>query len=513
MTRPVWERLRTEGPRAPLILAAAAGLSTALWPAPTVLVDYPNHLARAHILAHLGDTPALAEHYAVDAQPSSPKLRLDAVLVPLTRLFGSDIAAALGVTLVLVALTGATLLLDRVLNGRVRWGSAAVLLVLFNALLAWGNINYLLGLAGVLSVLSGWIATESWPVFRRLAVFALASTLLFLLHVVAAGVWAMLVAAYELGRLARDRNAWTGLLPGALQFLPAAVLWVVAPHSMYLYEVSGTRWGTLAEHLLALASPFSFDVWLGRFGSPTALADWLTTLVVLGGLAWGAVSRRLVIDRRLWAPLLLGLAFTLTVPVFLNGLWPSHLRLPTLMACLLAAGSTVRWPAPRLAGAVLVGLLALRLATLVPQMTACGASVAELHDAFALMPQGARVLPVLDGRRNDALCKPWQSFSHIASLAVIDRNAFVPIVFWENTLLDLRDPVWKTTGDKRTVSPDQLRSGASAAVNPAEYWTGWPGRFDHVLWLHLGGAVDPLPDGLNALYQGRAFTLYRASVK
>lgn len=497
----------------PVILFTAVGLSAALWPAPAVLVDYPNHLARAHILAHLGDTPALTEYYAVDAQPIIPYLGLDAVLVPLTRLFGTEIAGALGLTLVLVALTGATLLLDRVLNGRVRWTSAAVLLLLFNALLAWGNITYLLGLAGVMGLLAGWIAAERWSPLRRLAVFAVATTLLFLIHVLAAGVWAMLVAAYELGRLIRHRAAWNGLLPGALQFVPAAVLWVAAPHSMYLFEVSETQWGSLAEHLLALASPFSFDVWLGRFGSATALADWATTLAVLGGLAVGAVSGRLIIDRRLWAPLLLGLAFTLTVPVFVNGLWPSHLRLPTLMACLLAAGSTVRWPAPRLAAVVLIGLLALRLTTLLPQMTACGETIGELHAAFARMPEGARLLPVLDARRNDALCRPWQSFSHIATLAVIDRNAFVPIVFWENTLLDLRDPVWKTTGDKRAVSPDQLRRGATATADPAEYWTAWPGRFDHVLWLHLGGAVEPLPTGLNALYQGRAFTLYRVTAK
>lgn len=498
-------------PRFPLILLAAAGLSAALWPAPAVLVDYPNHLSRAHIFAHLGDSPELAAHYAVDAQPIIPYLGLDVLLVPLTWAFGADIAGALGVTVVLVALTGATLVLDRVLNGRVRWDSAAVLLVLFNALLAWGNVNYLLGLAGVLGLLAGWIATESWPVPRRLAVFAVASTLLFLVHVVAAGAWAMLVAAYELGRLVRSR-AWDGLLPGAAQFVPAVGLWLLAPHSMYLFEVSETRWGTLAEHLLALASPFSFDVWLGRFGSATALADWVTTLAVMGGLVAGAVSGRLAIDRRLWAPLLLGLAFTLAVPVFLNGLWPSHLRLPTLMACLLAAGCTVRWPAPRLAVAVLIGLLVLRLVTVVPQMTACGEAVGELRSAFALMPSGARVLPVLDVRRNDALCKPWQSFSHIATLAVIDRNAFVPIVFWENTLLDLRDPAWKATGDLRAVTPGQLRQGATAAAHPAEYWTGWPGRFDHVLWLHLGGTVEPLPDGLDALYQGRAFTLYRVTV-
>lgn len=501
---------------APIILAAAAGLSAALWPAPAVLVDYSNHLARAYIFAHLGDSPALAADYAVDAQPIIPYLGLDALLVPLVWLFGPTVAAGLALTLTLLALTGATLLLDHVLNGRVRWDSAAVLLVLFNALLAWGNINYLLGLAAVLAVFSAWIVTGPWPPLRRLAVFAVATTLLFLLHVVAAGVWAMLVAAYELGRLIHHRH-WDGLLPGGLQFVPAGALWLAAPHSMYLFEISDTRWGSVFEHLLALASPFTFDVWLGRFNSPTALADWLTTLAVFSGLLVGWLSKRLVIDRRLWAPLILGLVFTLTVPVFLNGLWQTHLRLPTVMACLLAAGSTVQWPASavprRLAAAVLIGLLTLRLGTLVPQMSACGDSVASLRSALALMPEGARLLPVLDARRNDSLCKPWQSFSHMSALAVIERKAFVPILFWENTLLDLVDPTWKATGDLRTVTPDQLHTGANAAFDPKKYWNGWPRRFDYVLWMHLGGTTEPLPEGLKLLYQGPAFALYRVAMK
>lgn len=498
-------------PPAPTILAAGAGASAALWPAPAVLVDYPNHVARAHVLAHL-DAPALAAHYAADAQPLIPYLGLDAVLVPLTALLGADAAARLGLTAVLVALTGATLLLDRVLNGRVRWTAAAVLLVLFNALVSWGNLNYLLGVAGVLALLAGWIAAERWPGMRRLAVFAAASTVLFLVHVIAAGVWAMLVAAYELGRLAQtgDRR---GLLPGALQFLPAAALWLAVPHSMRVFEVSETRWGSLAEHLLALASPFTFDVWLGRFHSPTALADWVTLLVVLGGLAAAGVTRRLSIDRRLWAPLLLGLAFTLAVPVFVQGIWANHLRLPTVMACLLAAGITLRPPAPRRAAVALAGLLVLRLATLVPQMTACGATIAELRQAFALLPQGARLLPVLDSGRDGAMCKPWQSFSHAAALAVIERDAFVPIVFWENTLLDLRDAAWKTAGDMRTVSPDQLRRGAALPVDAADYWKGWPLLFDAVLWLHFGAPAAPLPEALSLLYQGDGFALYRVTVK
>lgn len=484
------------------LLLLSALLSLALWPAPEVLVDYPNHIARAHILAH-PDRPALAAHYGLDRQLLIPYLGLDAITVPLAALLGPQWAGRLGLTLMFMALTGATLLLDRVLNGRVRWTSALMLPALFNALLAWGNVNYLLGVAGLLAVFAGWIASEPWPAWRRLLVFAAASTLLFLCHVIAAAVWAMLVAAYELGRLLRLRR-WDGMLPGALQFLPAAALWLAVPHSMHVFEVSTTRWGSLLEHLLALASPFTFDVWLGRFGSPTALVDWLTTAMVFGGLAAAALSRRLSIDPRLWAPLLLGLAFTLAVPVFVQGIWANHLRLPTVMVCLLAAGLQVTPPLPRLAAVAVLALLLLRLATLGPQMAACGATVDELRRAFALLPAGARLLPVLDRSDDRPMCRPWQSFSHIATTAISSRDLFVPTVFWENTLLDLRHPEWMSTGDLRTPSPGPFRQ-----PRPGDFWADWRRDFDAVLWLHLAAAPAPLPTGLAPLYQGEGFTLYR----
>lgn len=477
-------------------------LSLVLWPAPEVLVDYPNHIARAHILAHL-DRPALAPHFGIDQHLLIPYLGLDAITVPLAALLGAAWAGRLGITLVFVALAGATLLLDRVLNGRMRWTSALMLPALFNALLAWGNVNYLLGVAGVLTLFAGWIASEPWPAWRRLAVFAAASTLLFLCHVIAAAVWAMLVAAYELGRLVRLRR-WDGMLPGALQFLPAAALWLAVPHSMHVFEVSDSRWGTLVEHLLALASPFTIDVWLGRFGSPTALVDWLTTAVVFGGLAAGSLSRRLSIDERLWAPLLLGLAFTLAVPVFVHGIWANHLRLPTVLVCLVAAGVTLKPPLPRFAVVMVVALLALRLVTLGPQMATCGGTVDDLRRAFALLPAGTRLLPVLDSGADQSMCRPWQSFSHIAATAVSVGDVFVPTLFWENTLLDLRRAGWRTRGDLRSPSPEQFRQPQSG-----DYWADWRNDFDAVLWLHLDATPAPVPEHLAPLSLGKGFTLFR----
>jgi hypothetical protein len=117
---------------------------------------------------------------------------------------------------------------------------------------------------------------------------------------------------------------------------------------------------------------------------------------------------------------------------------------------------------------------------------------------------------VLDTTGGAGQCKPWQSFSHVAPLAIIEAHAFVPTVFWENTLLDLRDPAWKATGDLRNITPEQLREGVAAELDRKKYWNGWPRRFDIVLYLHLGAPVIPLPEGMESLYQGRAFALYQS---
>ena len=69
--------------------AAAVALLIPLWAvAYPPLVDYPNHLARSYVLAHIHDFDTLAQNYRVDMRPL-PYLTVDLALMAM--LDGGDV--------------------------------------------------------------------------------------------------------------------------------------------------------------------------------------------------------------------------------------------------------------------------------------------------------------------------------------------------------------------------------------------------------------------------------------
>jgi hypothetical protein len=126
------------------------------------LVDYPNHLARMSILLGVGDDPTSAANY----QPHwrlLPNLAMDLIVPPLAHLLSLESAGWLFVAATMILLVIGTLMLHRVLHGRVGLWPLCSLLFLYNAVLSWGFLNYLFALSITLLGFSGWIATAHWP--------------------------------------------------------------------------------------------------------------------------------------------------------------------------------------------------------------------------------------------------------------------------------------------------------------------------------------------------------------
>src|ERR1700679_400477 len=77
------------------------------------ILDYPNHLARMHILAALPSTPELARYYRIAWSPV-PNLALDATVPWLGRVVGLETAMRLFLGATLLGLAGGCLALHRV---------------------------------------------------------------------------------------------------------------------------------------------------------------------------------------------------------------------------------------------------------------------------------------------------------------------------------------------------------------------------------------------------------------
>ena len=119
-----------------LAIVSVPVFSTVLPP----LVDYPNHLARLHLLAEGGN-----QFYAVCWAPL-PDLAADLVVPALAHVIPLELAGKLFLVLIFALIAGGTLWLNRAATGRWRLWPLLAFLLLYNRILLWGFINYLFGL-------------------------------------------------------------------------------------------------------------------------------------------------------------------------------------------------------------------------------------------------------------------------------------------------------------------------------------------------------------------------------
>ena len=94
--------------KALLLLAIAAGLLAPIWTVRfPLLVDYPNHLASAFVLAHLRDAAFhFGEYYRADWNVY-PYLSMDVILLGLQHLVAMEVAGRLVLTLCVLSVPAA----------------------------------------------------------------------------------------------------------------------------------------------------------------------------------------------------------------------------------------------------------------------------------------------------------------------------------------------------------------------------------------------------------------------
>src|SRR5437879_5969298 len=139
------------------------------------LFDYPNHLARMHILADYDRSAFLRQFYALDWRPI-PNLAMDLIVPPLTRIMPLAAAGKIFVLAIFLLIAGGTALLHRVLFGRWSAWSLLAFLLLYNRILLWGFVNFLFGVGLALVAAALWIGLRERPAWLRLPLAALLAT-------------------------------------------------------------------------------------------------------------------------------------------------------------------------------------------------------------------------------------------------------------------------------------------------------------------------------------------------
>jgi hypothetical protein len=241
------------------------------------IFDYPNHLARAHVIDRLAGSAVFAAHMHT-TNFLIPNVLADLLVLALIPFGGVLMAGkALLVATFALTLTGVHAV-NRVLTGQFSPWPLLAAALLYNEGFFWGFLNYNLGLGLLLWGVMVWLVLQGRTAGERMVVGACFALLIFLAHLVAFGLYAVAVAVIELRRpnSARLAQAAAQFVPPLVIFLtlsPAGDLQLVA-----LFDFSITGKVMPFARILSSGNPILDFATLAALGGVVATG-------LLGGLA------------------------------------------------------------------------------------------------------------------------------------------------------------------------------------------------------------------------------------
>jgi hypothetical protein len=460
----------------------------------------------------------LQANYVV-AWKLSPYLAMDLIIPQLAHIMSIYSAGRVFLYLCLLLFVVGTAVVHAVLHGRLSPWPAASALFAYSYVTSLGFVNYMFGVGIWLLAFAGWIVLSRGAVRWRIAGGTLLSLAVFFCHFFAFFGYMLCVGAYELGVwLETDKRRLTGLLRrGIVAFCP-----FIAPLLIFLIASRGqqggeTWYGSPSDKFVALFSPVFFQTVPFNLGILVALL-WLPMRSGLLGKAHLVPAMRM--------PLLaVGIAAA-AMPHVLAGVWGADFRLPVVLVFLLIASyswSGVSTRAAMCVTAFMGALLTLNVGTIVWAWRPISAQFDEFRAALPAIPLGAKVIVFRDetGTNPALLHQPISIYDHLAMLAVIERDAYVPFLFKHAMMPVAAAPALRNidTAVGNPVELHRLLEGMDPVKGPAmlgtlsnmgmiNYWGSWPQHFDYAVEFNFGARPE-LPPLLDRVASGTFFNIYR----
>ena len=471
------------------------------------LGDYANHLARMHIIAHVGNDPFLSQYFTI-TWGIIPNLAFDILVPPLLHLLDVFVAGKIFVIAVVLMLVTGPMALSWALTRQLSLAPLLAFGFIYNGFFMLGLMNYLFGVG-----LAMW-ATATWIILRERAGWlfvlqSLAFTLaLFFCHLYAVGLFLLAIGSYELWswqqRLFKlDRRLFlTGLLFVAMLGFAFALLlngptWNLS--GAYDWDDQGKIEG------IALI----FRLYDDKF-------DLVVLIAFLAGLGIGLRLRILHLHPAGIVCLILSIGLYLAMPTTLFGSMMADQRLP--IAGLLFAIGFVRLTLPSQTGrlvfvSVLTLICIVRFGEVASRWQQIDVYVQEFQQAIALLPQGARVMVAqADEAYGPAALN--DGMSHIPCLAVIDRSALVTSLFTVSgkQILGVRHPYSEIVDRDDGYLPNMSQLIAAEGMTPSNdpFWATWFQDHDYVFEMFAApDSENANPERLELIYRGSKFHLFR----
>jgi hypothetical protein len=346
----------------------------------------------------------------------------------------------------------------------------------------------------------------------------LLSLAVFFCHFFAFFGYMLCVGAYEFGIWLET----SGRRPATLisrsvvafcPFIPALTLFAIASQG----QQGGITWyGAASDKFIAVFSPILFQ----------AVPYSAGILILLYFPLCKGLLGNLHLVPAMRVPLIaVGIA-AVAVPHDLAGVWGVDFRLPVVWLFLLIASCSWSATSARASIAVsgfMLALLTFNVAMIVRAWQPIGRQFDEFRAALPAISTGAAVIVFWDEAGMDPfmLHQPGSIYRHLGTLAVLERDAYVPFLFMNpmmpvaaaparynidaqagypiglSQLIEAMDPV------KRAATRD-----SSNAMGEIDYLKNWPAHFDYAVEFSFG-ARPALPPLLDRVASGSFFNIYR----
>ena len=480
---------------------------------PTLLVeipameDYLDHLARMYILTTAGTNDA-NPYYQISWAVYSD-LAMDIIVPTLGRFMDVETAGRIFfLASQLLVVTGA-IAIELSVKRRHEIAGFAALLTLHSMPFAFGFVNFEFGTGVALWGIASWIELSrkaGWqPRFTAHIVF---TTVLFLSHFFALGIYGLTIGLLELRKLLGSRFS---ARQASITFIALASPVIIM---LLLMKATGAAVGENANEWWLARKPIWLTLFLNGYSINLALgsAAALTVLLLYGGL-----KRSLSIsDDGKW----IGFGFLLVfivMPFKLFGSRIADIRMLTAAFLVLPAFVTfsprtksVGYLIPLIAFTIIVindGYVNYLWLSYRSDYAAMKASFALVRkDSFVLVGNATPLTPLTE-----------VPFWRAPTLAVYYSKAFVSSLYTlpGQHAVQLRPDLKRleVNGKTETYEPPssatlQIIAQGGKAPNAPQYIADWTRDFDYVYLLGPPGP-NVLPDVLEELTAERRFTLYR----
>jgi hypothetical protein len=489
----------------PLNIAVAALLVAAISPVLLVelpaMPDYLNHLARMHVLAAAG-TPDANPFYEVRTA-LYPNLAMDLLVPPLARLIGVDLAGKVFVVACqLLIVTGATAL-ELVVKRRHALAGLSAVMVLYSFPFAWGFLNFQFGLGIALLGLAAWHYLRPRSLGACLVSHALFVAALYLAHLFALGLYAVILGFIELSHVRRnqlDEAVKRFAVLGTPMLVALAA--ILAPTDRV--GNGETEWEAASKLRSVFRALNGYSVEVGA----------IEAAVLIGTFYVLFRTGRLSLTRTgLWLFGGLLLVF-LATPYRVLGTAYVDVRVPVVMLLVLPAFISVSMTrlAAQVAAVVPIGIALVNVAMTTALWLDHQNDFAKLRSSFALLERPSLVLV---GRTIDGPEQRREHPMHHAPTLAVTANAMVTMLYalpGMQPISVVKEHRDQAIADIIYYSPVPLsllaRLAGAADARAPRFVRLWTREFDY-LYLVGPRIQNPFPDLLAELAGGEQFALYR----